>query len=465
MSVEFRPSALSAFKSIDFGNADAIVNIDSNKKLTQNGKLGFFLWRPFRSSETQAKNNEARTALLKSLGQAFNLEGVSQSNGKTVFSKDFMDQLEKILGKEFKRGDFGVGDDGTVTSGKPLTERRIKAIIANAEKYASADSVSGAAPVKTHSITGGLRKDDVYAPLLDKVATINKEIKNAPEHVVNFFARVEKTIDFLYNELDVEQDPEKDADTDPSALRIKTEFKINKDFGLVRDGEPTQFEYYDYNEGKFKDLKSTYDYQNEILFKRVGGEFFHLERANFNLETSESIEPLKKYIINTAMTFVKQSINTYFACKESGKMEEFYSHLRAPGACLEQQGLNMIEFQGKTLHPDDVMSLDDARMLSNAAEGKPIDLPKNAVDQFMEVFIDLEDEPFFNENWNKDLADRVKEELVGKQCTMQDFDAPHELGKKVPELIGKNNMPVVKTLTAEMVDDIGKKVLREWFRK
>lgn len=40
-----------------------------------------------------------------------------------------MDKLEKLLGKELKRGDFGIGSDGTVTSGKPLTARRIRAII------------------------------------------------------------------------------------------------------------------------------------------------------------------------------------------------------------------------------------------------------------------------------------------------------------------------------------------------
>lgn len=40
-----------------------------------------------------------------------------------------MDRLEQLLGKELKRSDFGIGADGTVSSGKPLTARRIKAIL------------------------------------------------------------------------------------------------------------------------------------------------------------------------------------------------------------------------------------------------------------------------------------------------------------------------------------------------
>ena len=49
-----------------------------------------------------------------------------------TFSKAFMDRLEKLLGPAFKREDFGVGADGTVSSGKPvvraITETDIDAI-------------------------------------------------------------------------------------------------------------------------------------------------------------------------------------------------------------------------------------------------------------------------------------------------------------------------------------------------
>ena len=48
---------------------------------------------------------------------------------------------------------------------------------------------------------------------------------------------------------------------------------------------------------------------------------------------------------------------------------------------------------------------------------------------------------------------------------MQDFDAPHKLGAKVPELVDENGLPVVKELTDELIDELGPKVLREYFRK
>ena len=76
---------------------------------------------------------QSRTELLCSLGNAFGLNGMGQNkDGVTTFSKSFMDKLQKLLGDEFKRNDFGISDDGTVTSGKPLTQRRVSAIVKQA---------------------------------------------------------------------------------------------------------------------------------------------------------------------------------------------------------------------------------------------------------------------------------------------------------------------------------------------
>ena len=52
----------------------------------------------------------------------------------------------------------------------------------------------------------------------------------------------------------------------------------------------------------------------------------------------------------------------------------------------------------------------------------------------------------------------------GKKCVMQNFDAPHELGAKVPELVGENGLPVVKLLTDDLIDELGPKILKEYFR-
>ena len=65
---------------------------------------------------------------------------------------------------------------------------------------------------------------------------------------------------------------------------------------------------------------------------------------------------------------------------------------------------------------------------------------------------------------SRTLADAVKAELRGKKCVMQNFDAPHELGAKVPELVGENGLPVVKVLTDDLIDELGPKILKEYFR-
>ena len=47
---------------------------------------------------------------------------------------------------------------------------------------------------------------------------------------------------------------------------------------------------------------------------------------------------------------------------------------------------------------------------------------------------------------------------------MQDFNAPHKLGEKVSELVGENGLPVVKVLTDDLIDELGPKILKEYFR-
>ena len=119
-----------AFKT---GDGNAIANLNGDR-LVQNGTFSsknIFRW--MRLSSTRAANNQVRTEFLRSLGEAFGLEGATVGNdGKTRFTTAFMDRLEKIIGADFKREDFGIDRDGVVASGKPLTERRITAIVTRA---------------------------------------------------------------------------------------------------------------------------------------------------------------------------------------------------------------------------------------------------------------------------------------------------------------------------------------------
>ena len=82
---------MTIFSEAKLSGADTIANLgkegDLKVKGSYHGKLGAI----FRSAATKAGNNAVRTKLLKSLGQAFGLEGMSEKNGKVSFSKDFMD--------------------------------------------------------------------------------------------------------------------------------------------------------------------------------------------------------------------------------------------------------------------------------------------------------------------------------------------------------------------------------------
>ncbi len=91
----------------------------------QSARAGSAGWLPF----SQPAASAVRTELLKSLGQAFGIQGMQEAHGQVKFSQDFMDKLQQVLGPELKRGDFGISADGLVTSGKPLTQRHISAII------------------------------------------------------------------------------------------------------------------------------------------------------------------------------------------------------------------------------------------------------------------------------------------------------------------------------------------------
>ncbi|MBQ6669716.1 MAG: hypothetical protein IJM72_06640 [Deltaproteobacteria bacterium] len=506
MAVKFNPAALDMFRNAQLAGENSVANLDGKGGLKANGTFhGGNIFRTIgRSGDERRANNEVRTELLKSLGQAFNLSGVREASGKVTFSKDFMTMLEKLLGGDvLKTGDFDIDANGAVSSGRPLTARRIRAIISRAEEVGKTESDEGSTSavlgkgvaektdkltaaektVKTAGARGigpvktgfGLRKE-IYNPLFGKLDTIKARITNAPKHVQKFYARVEKSLNYLANELDV--DRMKDGAPDKSALRNDQAYEFNVlELGEEYKEGMNKFQYYDPKQGKYVSLKSTSDFSRDILWHAIGGGLLHLERATrinesgkkvpFSPGEAPDIAPLRKYIADTLRLFVTKAIDLFDASEDAGKLDTFFEHLKDPGACIEDQGLHFVEFEARHLtDKSDAPSAEDAERLELIADGKPADLPKGAVDQFMDIVIDIEEEEWFSQEngWNKKTADAFKVALRGKSCVMQDFDAPHELGKKVPELMGENGLPVVKVLTDELIDEIGPKVLREYFR-
>ena len=517
-------AALNMFSTAKDWTADSIANLDGKDAIKKVGDYGGAFSALGRSSIEKAANNVMRTELLKALANAFNMQVETDSDGKARFNRAFLRNLERKIGVEFKRDDFKLDADGYVCSGRPLTARRIKAIISkvtlaalNPDSTGSSMSTSRADALKSSSemdsgseIEGfsatsvksgksgkadksagtgktasagksgpvktqfGLRKE-IYNPYFDKLDVIKGKIRKAPEHVQKFYARIEKSLDYLANQLDTDRGG--GGEDDRSALRngMQYEFEVLE---LKRELRPgmTKFEYYDPKQGKYVPLKSTSEFNMNILSPAIGSGFIHLEwayrvnengdKVTFNVREAPDIQPLRKYIADTLRLLAFKAIDLYFASEEAGKLNEFFDHLKNPGACIEDQGKHLVLFEGEHLTKGDAVSAEDARAYNLIADGKAPDLPEDSVHQFMNVLIDFEDEKWCTKEagWNKQLADAVKAELRGKKCVMLNFDAPHKLGAKVPELVDKKGLPVVKVLTDELIDEIGPKILKEYFR-
>jgi len=57
MAIQFNLNALSRFSNVNFGDNDAIANLDGGNGLVQNEKLGFFLTRKFRGVTAERQND------------------------------------------------------------------------------------------------------------------------------------------------------------------------------------------------------------------------------------------------------------------------------------------------------------------------------------------------------------------------------------------------------------------------
>ena len=88
MAIQFNPNALSMFSGVNFGNDNAIANLGGDDKLVQKDKLGLFLWKPFRSDDTEKRNN----AVLNDHEYGGRLSAIGRSNdeiGPKVFREYF----------------------------------------------------------------------------------------------------------------------------------------------------------------------------------------------------------------------------------------------------------------------------------------------------------------------------------------------------------------------------------------
>ena len=430
MSLDINFAALGAFRNVNFGNADAIANLKQGGGVEQNGKLGSFLGKMFRSSATKANNNAVRTELLKSLGQAFGLSGMSEAGGKTTFSAEFMAKLEGILGRDvFKAADFKIGRDGTVSSGKPLTQRRIQAIVNKAVVASRGQYDAG-----------------VYRTKLD---SINAKIATMPEGpgtkvaMQDHFAAVGKLIDFMDKELDglfdenFTYNPQKDQEGDnvPHVLVTKLggkyEQKPLKSIGMV-----TQY------------------------VKDFTGKLFHIQEnilagvkniAQLS-DLDDPPEQITAYLKRAMTEFVMASIDTYLDADKAGKLDGYQSVITHAWPCIEGKTSGITEFRLANL------PLEDAHPAAGPAEVNVGAVATHDKNQPLNQCIGreisaLDAKGVKFESW-KDVAAAVKQNLIG---TIRPIDVPVKDGDgwKFELLRDEKGQPVVREITEEDIDRLG----------
>ena len=471
MTVTFNPKTLDMFRNAQFESTRSIANLDGANGLKSNKTLG--IWRLFRSNKTTEANNAVRAELLKSLGQSFGLSGMSEKNGRVTFSKEFMTKLEKILGADvLKTADFKIEADGTVSSGKPLTSRRITAILNKAAIVGQTDDFN----IDIYKVKmDAIKKDLGLAGLSEK--QLQKVLKDKPYY--RLFLTAEKGLDFLKNDIHLARtviNPEtheteivfgeEGSKVDKSFIRMdpgyqKVMAKNNDDDDDFSIGNVYQVknlatgEYEEYN-GAYKD---------NYLKKKLDNALIHTETVKFDSDTSKSIEPMKKYIYGTVQLFARKMIDVYFKAKELGKLDEFMKHLNGnAGACMEEKGKRLIAFE-ESITPKDGLNAPSAgeaaeleriakmNVGNNAPPPKPEDLLYDAIDALNKT-----DEKYNNsEDWN-DFSEPIKEKLLGK--TVQ-ITIPVKNDKGYYDFIEakKDGKPIVRPLTAEDIDTIGKACL------
>ncbi len=476
MPIEFNSSALDLFRTANFDNANTIANLgDGEIKSSGTWSPSIKILR--RTKLERTANNQVREELLRCLGRAFNIGGFTENDDGTVeFSRGFMDRLSALLGRELKAADFGISaNGGMVSSGKPLTQRRITAILNRAEKVAkdSLASVENPFDIPLPSYMRNAEKNPFYRDYAAKLQTMKNELgvgglsdkellqKASGDHAFSIIAKASACLNFLMNELDVVKKNE--AGPDNSCLRDNPAWEFEQEFEEDHSNfKGVKFEYRDPATQQFVPLKGTAGYAM-FLGTQIAGGFIHLERSDFREGKSDSVSSLKSYIVDTLKLFVMKTIDLYFESKEKGMDKEYLAFLAGdPGACMEDKGLKLVDFEKDVLYSAKNMSAEEKRKAAELeriadlapAKGEPPKGAEKLIYSEIDRLNGLDAKYANSEKWS-DFADEVKKVLVGKTATIVEPDGEGPGLHEFHTLKGKNGKDVVRPLTADDIDRLG----------
>jgi len=444
MAIELNSAALNIYRNAAFADGKTILNNDGDG-IKANGVYKGALSALSRSSEEKVANNAVRTELLKALGRAFNVKGMTEVDGKVTFSKDFMARLEKILGADFKRGDFGINANGEVASGKPLTMRRIQAIVKKADLVGAG----------TFSVDVYRRKFEVMLKDMGATKMTPEDMKKKGGEFVTLH-NIAKILTFLEKEVD------KSVRVNPEYEYAREVHDFENDDGAPFDEDSfkgSRFEYFDATKGKNGEYVALRKLDDWILYVHLrAGVVFHPERCrSFSKENYVSITELNKYLSDNLKLYVKKAIDNYFAAQNCGKMGE-YTKVMGPnaGVCLEEKCMRLVEFEDEHLVEKDALDAAEVEALRRIAEAAPVngELPTaedlvykeiDAIGRLGERYADSDD-------WN-DFAELAKEHLVGTTAMIMQVVQDGDEYKIEPVM--EDGKPVVRPLTAADLDAIG----------
>ena len=425
--MSFKISELSAFSNAKLGTSDnAIANVNGSGKIARKNTYYTWVGKIFRMSDAKKANNAVRSELLRALGRAFDLEGVGNNGeGKATFSQKFMDRLSELLGPDFKRGDFGIAPDGTVKSGRPLTQRRIKAILERAKLVGKSDC-----------------KDYDCDAMQFKYDYVDKKTQSLPEdgRVRTRLALVGKVMGFIKTEL-------------PRLITDNYMFDRNQ---KVSELNPAGYVHkFDKNGEEYLVPLLKIDDVSNYLLDRLGISL-HINDNIINGKRNVSIDGLEDpwrqildYVGKVLKTFVSESLDLYIEAEAKG-MEEKYPNAIG-GACMEAKIENLMNFKCTYFLESGPAALHDTTMSFETCMGKEIQLL-------------IEDEEDDSKKTWENVADRVKAKLVGEVrpiCTAEDTrDKDGDITNvKYKPVLDLNGQPVVREIREEDLDEIGEAVM------
>ena len=319
MPINFNTQAVQAFDIYRTREMDANTNIQKTDGALKTGGTGCgFFAAMFRGKEAKSANNAARTDFLLSLGRAYNLTGATvDKGGQATFSTAFMDQLERLLGPAFNRADYGLDAEGRVASGKPLTARRIKAVLTKA-------IVGG--NLQFSAANYQVKLDAVFADL--KARAGEKGIEAVREK----FEHVQYALDFLKNDL-------------PTLFEENIYYNPSADEDAPDD---ERFSCYVKQTGKDGDSKQVLVTSKETVFgylRDTHNLILHYENFPTHPTDEKFADTARAYISNVLELYVKTAVDLYLDTKDTPHFKGVKNVLTESAICMEKKTAVLQDFK------------------------------------------------------------------------------------------------------------------------